>query len=335
MLARDRSILLAAALLIAPAAGAQTATAPSETKAVDSSANSTPAVSAAPATTATSSLNDEQKQDSFFDPRKTAWTVQVEPFMWYASPSGDLRLPARSGTGGANGGGFPNSGNKVDIADLNLDTPRFSPAGEIHFSADRFRFTFSGAAYSLDRDETPADESFRIGSVEVAPGDPLDINFDFSTYEVSLGYCVWARDFMSHTDGSRRENATPLVLRTYVLGGVRMYDTDISVTNIASSDSANADHFFIEPMLGARAEIEIHEVFSIDLQLSGGYYSDSDQSSTSIDVAVGFTYRPHPNVGIQIGWRQIAYDLTDGDGLDEFEYSGRMAGLFTGLTLRF
>ena len=46
-------------------------------------------------------------------------------------------------------------------------------------------------------------------------------------------------------------------------------------------------------------------------------------------------WRPHPNVGVQIGWRQVAYWLNDGEGEDEFEYNGRMAGIQGGLVIRF
>ena len=318
-------------LTLANAANAQSTTPDQPAPA----ANPSTPVESTPASPAPAADSAATTTDSFFDPRHTAWTVQIEPFVWFVAPSGDLRLPARSGTGGSTGGGFADSGDEVELASLNLDTPRLSPAGEMHISADRFRFTFSGAAYSISRDGTPADEAFRIGAVEVAVGEPLDVDFDFATYEVSLGYCVWAHDFFNDTNGARRANATPLVLRTYALGGVRMYDTDISVTNAATGSSAGSDEFFIEPIVGGRAELEINEVFSIDLQISAGYFSDSDKSSLSFDVAAGFVYRPIPNLGIQIGWRQIAFDLTDGEGLDEFEYSGRLAGLYTGITLRF
>jgi hypothetical protein len=269
------------------------------------------------------------------DPRHTSWVVEIDPRFWYLSPSGDLRLPARSGTGGPTGGGFPNSGDKVDISTLNLDSPQFEPAGEMHISADRFRFTFSGGTYSIHRDQTTAESAFRIGASTVAGGDSLDVKFEFSTYELSLGYCVWARDFAASTAESRREQATPLELRTCVFAGVRMYETDIGVTNLTASTSADATEFFFEPILGGRAELEINRIFSIDLQLSGGYYADSDRSASSIDVAASFTYRPFTNVGVQIGWRQLAFDLSDGDGLDEFEYSGRLAGLFAGVSIRF
>lgn len=266
---------------------------------------------------------------------RTGWNVQVEPLLWYWSPSGRIRLPATSGSGGASAGGFGDSGSRVKVAELNLDSPRFSPAGEVHLSIDRFRVSFSGAGYEINRDQSQADESFRLGASEVVAGDTLDVDFEFITAELTLGYNVWSKDFAADTDASRGLAAKPLVLRTYLLGGVRMYHTDISVRNVSAGTSADASEWFAEPILGARAEVEINEVFTIDLQLSGGYWADSDKSASSIDVAVGFMYRPHPNVGLQIGWRQVAFDLNDGEGVSEFEFDGRMAGVYGGIVLRF
>ncbi len=266
----------------------------------------------------------------------TKWTVQIEPLMAYWSPAGDIRLPARSGTGGASGGGFSNSGNLVKASTLNLDTPQFSPAGELHLSIDRFRITLSGAAYQIQRDGTPADEAFRIGSVQVDTGDELDVDFDFATVELTLGYNFYTIDFAGRTDPARQSPAAaPLLLRLYAIGGARMYSTDISVRNTANAGVAEASELFFEPIIGARAELEIYDHFVIDLQLSGGYWADSDRSASSIDVAVGFMYFPHPNVGLQVGWRQLAFNLSDGDGADEFEFRGTMAGLYTGIVIRF
>ncbi|MBX3387026.1 MAG: hypothetical protein KF768_10685 [Phycisphaeraceae bacterium] len=273
--------------------------------------------------------------DTIAEKYLTTWKVQVEPLVWYWAPSGKVRLPATSGTGGASAGGFSDSGSRVKMADLNIDDPRVSPAGEVHFSIDRFRLTFSGAWYEIGRDQTQADQSFRLGSVEVSAGDTMDVDFEFFTSELTLGYNVWSKDFAADTEGSRREHATPLVLRTYLLGGVRMYHTEFKVRNLSTGGEAGASEWFAEPILGGRAEVEINEVFTMDLQLSGGYWADSDKTVSSIDVAVGFMYRPHPNVGIHLGWRQIAFDLNDGEGVNEFEYDGRLAGLYTGVVIRF
>jgi hypothetical protein len=92
---------------------------------------------------------------------------------------------------------------------------------------------------------------------------------------------------------------------------------------------------FFEPYIGARAEAVIADDFSLILQLSAGGLPLYSSSSYSVDIVLAFEWRPIPNVGIELGWRQIAYGLTDGRDLDRFQYTGRLAGLFTGVVIRF
>jgi hypothetical protein len=257
--------------------------------------------------------------------------VQIEPSFWYVSPSGDLKLPAKSGTGG-----FTTPGDSVAIARLNLDTPEFEPAGEIHLNSGRWRMTFSGATYSMDRQDTIADSSFRLGSVVITNGDPMDVNMEFTTVELTGGYRVWGRVFSSPDFTQKPENALDSVLRVYVIGGGRFYDVSFDVTRTtAVQASANADEFFGEPIVGARAEVDLARDFTLDVQLTGGGLPTGDTSSYSVDIQAGFQWRPHPNVGVQIGYRQLAFWLSDGKDASEFEYDGRLAGLFAGLVIRF
>lgn len=263
--------------------------------------------------TLTAALNDQRP-----------WRVQIEPMLWWTSPSGKLRLP---GAGGAA------SGDKVRVERLNLDTPRFSPAGEVHINADAWRFSFSAGAFSLSRDETTADASFQLGDVDVVEGDTLETDFDYMTAEVTAGYRFYRRDFAAHSE--KPENAVPVLLSLYGLGGVRVYDLDIHVANHTRGGAAASDQFFVEPILGLRAELEIDHDFTIDLQISGGVYADSDRSVSSLDIVVGFAWQPTEHFGWQIGWRQILTWMEDGEDDAAFEYDGGLAGLYTGVVIRF
>ena len=266
-----------------------------------------------------------------------SWTVQVEPWVWWVSPSGKVRLPATSGSGGSGGGGFPDSGDKVRVEDLNLDTPRLSPAGRLHANAENFRFTFTGGIDQVSRDRTIADSAFRLGSVAVAPGDALNVDFHLAAFETTLGYQVWGRDFADRS--SEPASAVQTDLRLYAFGGARFTDFSLDVKRLSGAPgAAGADEFYVEPIVGLRLEAELGGAFSIGVEVSGGYYADSDRSIWSIDVAAAFTWRPCPNVGIQIGWRQLAESLTDGDDgaeTERFEYDGRLAGVFAGVMIRF
>jgi hypothetical protein len=262
-----------------------------------------------------------------------SWTVQIEPSFWYVSPSGKVKLPVNSGTGGA---GFTTPGDSVRVDDLNLDTPRFEPSGEIHLSSGRWRVTFSGADYSLDRHDTVADSSFRLGSVVVAPGDTLDVDFHLTTVELTAGYRVWGRVFSSPEFTEKPENAVESLARVYVIGGARIYDVGFDVARTSGAyASADADEFFGEPIVGIRIEADLARNFTLDAQVTGGGLPAGDTTSYSVDIQAGFQWRPHPNVGVQIGYRQLAYWLSDGSDEDEFSYDGRLAGLFAGLVIRF
>lgn len=259
------------------------------------------------------------------------WTVQFEPVAWFVAPSGDIKLPVSSGTGP---GGFTTAGDTFAVNDLNLDSTRTRPAGEVHLSAGRWRFTFAGFDYSADQSNSAADADGRLGSVELVAGDRINATLDFASYQLTAGYRIWGHDFLNaSTDPSQ---GTDVLLNLYLIGGARLYDVGIEIERLTGTfASAKADHTFIEPIAGARAELEIAQDFSLDLELSVGYLPLDDSSTLSIDVAAGFTWRPIPNLGLQLGYRQLAFDLEDGDGAETFAYDGRLAGLFTGITLRF
>lgn len=264
------------------------------------------------------------------------WTVRLEPKVWFVAPSGTLKLPISSGDGP---GSVTTAGDDVELERLNLDSPRLEPAGDIHLASGRWLFGFSGATFSLDRDRTTADETFRLGAVSVAPGDSLRVAMEFTTAEVLGGYRVYSRDFAAESE--LPENAYDAVLGVYVVGGARFYDLGIEVRRAGGAGpfQADVDQFFAEPIAGLRFELDFAREFSMVVQTTAGGFADSDRSSISFDVQAGFQWRFWDGrAGLQIGYRQLLFVLTDGsDGpaAEEFEYDGRMAGLFAGLQVRF
>lgn len=248
------------------------------------------------------------------------WTVRLEPMLWWVSPSGRVRLPSSGAS----------SGDRVRLERLNLDSPRFTPAGAVTIGAEEWRFSFNGATFSEDRNTT-ADSTFRLGDVSAAPGDALRTSFDYSTFEVAGGYRVLAYDFKARS--ATPGNAADLLLNVYAILGLRLTDVKIGIEKGAASSSS--DQFFVEPIAGARAELEIARDFSVNLQVTGGGYGDSDRTAASLDIAVSFGWRPVENFGAEVGWRQILYSLNDGAGAGKFSYDGAMAGLFASVFIRF
>lgn len=261
------------------------------------------------------------------------WTVKIEPRAWWVSPNGEVKLPAASGTGP---GSFSDSGDSVDVSRLNLDTPRLSAAGEIEVAAGNWRFAFSGGGFSLSRDETTADAVFRMGSVEVTPGEVLSTRMDYSTYELTLGYEVWSRDFAKAS--ARPEKAVNANARVILLGGGRIHDLDVDVESLDDGTSAGTDQTYFEAMGGARLEGELFEQFSLAFQVSGGAWVEGDRSIYSFDMQVAFRWEPAAHVELEVGWRQMLFSMSDGEdsaATEEFEFTGGMAGLFCGVVVRF
>lgn len=258
------------------------------------------------------------------------WTVRIDPHVWWVSPSGSIKLPASSS-------GAASNGDSVRVERLNLDSPRLSPYLEAQINADPWRFSLSGGSFSLDRGHTTADSAFQLGDMPVSIGDSLAVSFDFTTVEASAGYRFWRHDFKASS--RHPEDAWDTVVSTYVVGGVRLEDVNAAVRlnnpPVGGVGSVASHQVFVEPFAGIRLEAELARHFGVDFQLTGGGFADSDKSSITIDVAVAFAWRPWDNVGVQIGWRQLAFTLKDGHSPQEFEYSGRMAGVFAGVTIRF
>jgi hypothetical protein len=258
------------------------------------------------------------------------WTLQIEPTVWFVGPSGKFKLPVNSGTGP---GGFTTEGDKIRVNDVDLDSTRLRPAGTLTLASGKWRFAFWGSEYELGRSSTTVDFAGRLGAVAFAPGDQLKLDLSLGTYELSAGYRIWDYDFAENT--KLKNVAVDAQLTIHLLGGARLYDLEIGAENLSSPGRAEGSHVFAEPMVGVRAETIIDTDFSVILQLTAGGLPLYSTSSYSLDVVAAFQWRPTRNIGLQIGWRQLAFDLSDGKDLDEFEYSGRLAGLFAGVVIRF
>lgn len=252
------------------------------------------------------------------------WKVSIEPIVWYMAPSGDLKLPAS---------GAATPSNKVDIADLDLDNPRLSPAGSFRIASGRWTFAFFGAAYDTDHTNT-VNQSFQLGSLSFAPGDQAKTEMTLGFYEVTAGCRIFDYDWRANSTHPETAEQALFVLSLY--GGVLMQDVDIMVQQLGTQfPDSTYSNLFVQPIIGLDFHFAFADQFAIDLRLSGGGLPLDDESSASVDIAVAFTWQATDHIGLQIGWRQIAYWLSDGDGQDEFEYNGAVAGLFAGVTLRF
>lgn len=272
----------------------------------------------------------------YFDgstPNRSAWTVNVEPMMWFVGPSGKLRFAGRPSGGSSSRGGIapaPES-ERFELNDLSLDATRLRPAGRITLASDLLRFSFSGFDYDLSKSGVVADRAYTLGNVALAQGDRADFKLGLGSYEVTGGSRVWFEDL---ADASKHpDDAVDVSVGVFVFGGVRLYDTRAEVRS--ASATSRTDTLFAEPIIGVKGEATFGEWFGAELALSGGALPLGSTSSSSVDLTLAFLYRPWNNVGVQIGYRTLFFFLRDGKDDDKFQFDGALQGLFLGLTVRF
>lgn len=241
-------------------------------------------------------------------------TFEIEPFVWYVSPGGNVGYA----------GGTP----LVHTKDLSIDDPALYGGAEIHMIRDKWRFSLLGAV-SGQHGAAVQDTARTLGSLSVAAGDTLRSEIELNTASLRVGYRVW--EFQTDpTDEGIPEISSALEL----VGGVRAFDYSLESEIIAGSPSASVegDMFQLEPIVGAKWEIHFRDLFTIDFSSNFGYLPElDDQSSSSLDLTVGFKYRPTPNIGAQIGYRLLVFDLQS----DDVEAEGALAGLYGGIAIRF
>jgi hypothetical protein len=245
------------------------------------------------------------------------WTVQFEPSVWFVAPGGSLRLP-----------GEPTGARRKRLELINLDNPRLSPLGEMSLRTGEWRFNvMSFAAWQQDRGTTYTRADW-IGPHFVEPGDRLSASIDFSSTEFSVGYRVPIPDTLVGRGGREFRGTLEAI------GGMRLYSVDFEIAT--PTGIAAHDEFLAEPLLGLRYTMEIRERFNIDVQASlGGFDDGGGRRTLSYDIMAGFSYRPVENIGIQIGYRQLAFDLRTGSEERQFRYDGALAGLHAGVLVRF
>ena len=234
-------------------------------------------------------------------------------------------------------------GGQVFASELNLDSPRPSPYFELHLRRDRWRLGTSGFWFSQADRIAGVVEATQLGTLSLVPGDRARSSLDFWSFEAVAAYRFLDRAWEEPGVSARAEpsegGAAPLALGLDALAGVRVYSADLTVDRLAGAGtlagSVSEEGLWAEPIVGIKADAEIYKQFTVDFQTTFGIQPLTDHDSWSWDVQVDGTWRPWPNVGVQIGYRQLIYRLNDGTGNDQFLFRGSAAGLFAGVEIRF
>ncbi|MBL8746050.1 MAG: hypothetical protein JNK58_06810 [Phycisphaerae bacterium] len=187
----------------------------------------------------------------------------------------------------------------IDVGTINADEVNLAPAGRVTIRADKWSFLFRGFAFAVDEDAA---------------------EIDLAGFDLTAGYNLW-------TPIDDPENQVRLAFDLF--GGVRIHSIDASIA------AANSDNTWFEPIGGARINLDLPHRFGLNVSLDGGGFSSGEDSSFSWDITVAFSWRPIENLGLEIGFRHLQADLVEGDGADEFEFDGALAGLFGSVVIRF
>jgi hypothetical protein len=252
------------------------------------------------------------------------WRLRFEPSVAYLAPSGDLELPT-SGSGRSTA---------FELNRLNLDSPQAEPMAELHFAKDRTRITFEGVGYSATQ-EFNALGSARFGAIPLSLGDTASISFEYQTFSVT-----GSRRVRTWAAGVRDDGGSDVSFGVDALAGLRFHRVDVDVRALSLANAggvtfAAADELFAEPVLGTRLELDFDNRFTVETRVAVGGVAFGDRRSLSGDLAVSFTWRPVPTVGVQTGYRLIVVSLQSGADDERFEWTGALAGLYWGLSISF
>lgn len=307
-IAPRRWAIAALAALLAPAGAA-----------LGQDAAPAPARAPDPATSAAA----PQSGPTALDTTVRSWTIRTQPYAWYVGPSGDVKI------GGAGGNRA-----KLDVDDAGLDSPRLSPGGQLDVNfGQKWRLSVGGFHYESGDDTGVATNSGGVGDFTVSAGDVIQSKLEFWSVQAAMGY-----QFVHRALGTMQSGDPRILFDLEGFAGLRVMDAQFDInfrSGAASGNSTSASDTFYEPMIGIRSEAEFARQFTMDLQSSFGTGPWGSTSSWSWDIMVGGTWRPFENVGVRIGYRQLAFDLDSGDGSGGLQYRGALAGLLIGIELRF
>jgi hypothetical protein len=241
-------------------------------------------------------------------------TFEIEPRLWYAALSADLRFPGGEG--------------RLDSEERDFDDSEAAFLGRIRARAGKLSFSLSGFAWGTDTTEV-ADGDFSAGGLSVAEGESYSVDVDLDSVELFARWQWWSRSL-----APAWENADPVTLRFEAGGGVRAYLLDASF-NVIGGDARAEDDAWVEPALSAALAMDLGRDLTIETEFGVGFLDTGERESSSFDITLRGEWRFNDTFSAVLGYRFFSADLSDGDDDDEFSLDGSVAGLLLGATIRF
>lgn len=259
-------------------------------------------------------------------PRLHDWTLSFEARAWYQAPAGDLTLP---------GGVTPDD--EIELDELNMDSPRLSPYGELRVQRGKLRLGIGGSFFSAEKGST-IETTRTLGDVDVYEGERTRLDFSHWSMDALALY-----ELFSYVDGSTADGRDEVRIRGSLGGGLRVsgVDFDFSVDPTDPSRTGGEvltrgyDGTFVELLAAGALDIDLYERWYLSVEASGGAFGLDDRTSASFSIEPTLAWHPGSRVGVEVGYRLLIHRMEDGESPGEFEWSGSMAGLFAGLSVRF
>lgn len=323
-----RSNLLAvslAALLAAAGAAAQQADGEPARQA-DGEAAAAPAQPAAPDAPPSPDAAEPDRQTPDADrgegqapprqERRISLEVTIAP--WYPAPGGRYFMP-----------GETRGGRDIDVEDLNIDSPRISPAGRLRLEVDEWSFAVSGAQFRTDR-RTISPVTRPIGDLDIMEGDALRTKVRYSTADLMVGNTFFQRSLYAFDYPQSR-----LGVELEASAGARIDHFDIELEQ-QGGGRATANEAFLFPLAGIEARIKPTATTLLGFTATMGWNPGlSDQATLASDIIVRAAWQPSARVEVMAGYRITIQRMRSDDGAERFEFNGSHAGLFAGVRIGF
>ena len=122
--------------------------------------------------------------------------------------------------------------------------------------------------------------------------------------------------------------------RADVLGGIRLTGLELGVDT--SGVSASSSRTFVDPLIGARAEVGLTDWLGYKLRGDIGALLNSDTTaSLNWNVDTAFAFHVSQSFQIDLGYRWLYYDFSYGSGSSESGLDLTLSGPYLGLQLAF
>ncbi len=263
-----------------------------------------------------------------------SWTVLAEASAYRVGASGKVRMP------GSNALSSPLGQSSLKLEKIGADNPQWGPYGRVRWRPTQGSWSFGASGFGTSIDELGvADETSRVGDMLLFSGDIIHTEIQFHNIDVEAAYRVFERA-RGKQSGTGSTKVAPYVDLTM---GLRVIDTDVRFSHTTAQlppfspgqrfEADNHDVFF-QPIVGARAGIELVETFNIDLRFNFGGLPGTQRSITW-DIEPCFTWRPWSNVGVHVGYRNLFLSVRSGGDNERYSWRGGLAGLYFGVTGRF